>query len=193
MGRERKAPSEFVRDRGRGHGTCEHGIGAAVGSTRRTIYNTRTLQQRIGHKSEGEGAPVQISGDEDRYPGPYERLVSRTVEHHGSAYSALCVADVVKVRVDQCDVARVLLRGCGETEEREGRKTWTTSTREARAGFEGRVREPKRVGFKEGQCGAVGIMSGAIIDMWVAGWVVIRGEWRKFGERRHLADGRLGD
>ncbi len=109
MGRERKAPSEFVRDRGRGHGTCEHGIGAAVGSARRTTYNTRTLQQRIRHKSEGECAPVQISGDEERYPGPYERLVSRMVEHHRSAYSALRVANVVKVRVDQCDVARVLL------------------------------------------------------------------------------------
>jgi len=117
MGRERKAPSEFVRDRGRGHGTCEYGIGTVVGSARRTIYNTSILQQRIRHKSEGESAPVQISGDKDRYPGPYERLVSRTVEHHGSAYSALRVANVVKVRVDQCDVTRVLLRGCGETEE----------------------------------------------------------------------------
>lgn len=176
MGRERKAPSEFVRDRGRGHGTCEYGIGTVVGSARRTIYNTSILQQRIRHKSEGESAPVQISGDKDRYPGPYERLVSRTVEHHGSAYSALRVANVVKVRVDQCDVTRVLLRGCGETEEREGRKTWTTSTRKARAGFEGCVREPKRVGFKEGQCGAARGMSGAIIGMCVVGWVVIRGE-----------------
>jgi len=177
MGRERKVPSEFVRDRGRGHGTCEHGIGAAVGSTRRTIYNTRTLQKRIRHESEGECTPVQISGDEERYPGPYERLVSRTVEHHGSAYSALRVANVVKVRVDQRDVARVLLRGCGKPEEREGRKTWTTGTREARAGFEGCVREPKRVGFEEGQCGAVHGMSRVIVGMCVVGWVVIRGEW----------------
>jgi hypothetical protein len=57
--------------------------------------------------------PVQISGDENRYPGPYERLVSGTVEHHGGAELALGVADVVKVSVDQRDV--LLLRGCGET------------------------------------------------------------------------------
>jgi hypothetical protein len=38
------------------------------------------------------------------------------------------VTKTVKVRVDQCDVAKVLFRSSGETEEHKGRKTWTTST-----------------------------------------------------------------
>jgi hypothetical protein len=52
------------------------------------------------------------------------------MEHDGCAEPALRVADVVEMRIDQCEFARVLLRGCGETEEREGRKAWTTGTRE---------------------------------------------------------------
>lgn len=39
-GRKREAPSELVRDRGRGYDACEHGIGAAVGSARRTTHST---------------------------------------------------------------------------------------------------------------------------------------------------------
>jgi len=52
------------------------------------------------------------------------------MEHHGRAEPALRVADVVEMRVDQREFTGVLLRGCGETEEREGRNAWTTGTRE---------------------------------------------------------------
>jgi hypothetical protein len=63
---------------------------------------------------------------------------------------------VVEVSVDQHDIAmRLLLRGRGETESREGRKAWTTGTREERAWSEGRVGKPKRIGFEEGEFGAV--------------------------------------
>jgi hypothetical protein len=82
--------------------------------------------------------------------------MSRSVEHHGGAEPALRVADVVKVSVDQRDVARgVFLRGSGETEEREGREARTAGAREERAWLEGRVGEPKRIGFEEDERGAV--------------------------------------
>ena len=83
--------------------------------------------------------------------------MSRSVEHHGGAELALGVADVVKVSIDQRDMARWLVILCirGETEECEGRETWTTGTREERAWLEGRVGEPKRIGFEEDECGAV--------------------------------------
>ena len=107
--------------------------------------------------------PVQISGDKDRYSGPDERLISRSVEHHGCAEPALRVADVVKVSIDQRDITRwLLLHRCGVTEEREGRKARTTGTREERAWLEGCVGEPKRIGFKEDECGAVRVISVAI-------------------------------
>jgi hypothetical protein len=52
------------------------------------------------------------------------------MEHDGCAEPALRVADVVEMRVDQREFAGVILRGCGETEEREGRNAWTIGTRE---------------------------------------------------------------
>jgi hypothetical protein len=42
-GMEREALSELVRDRGQGRGACEHGIGAAVGSARRTACSTMDI------------------------------------------------------------------------------------------------------------------------------------------------------
>jgi hypothetical protein len=105
---EREAPSELVRDRGQGRGACEHGIGATVGCARRTTCDTMDVitASMSNRDTRGEGGewrnelPVQISGDKDRYAGPDERLMSRSVEHHGGAKPALRVADMVKVSVD---------------------------------------------------------------------------------------------
>jgi hypothetical protein len=108
------------------------------------------------------------------------------MEHHSRAEPALRVADVVEMRVDQREFTGVLLRGCGETEEREGRNAWTTGTRENWAGFEGGVGEPKRVSFKKSECGAVRGMSVAIVGVRVVGWAVMKGV-----EGRPLVDGRL--
>lgn len=82
--------------------------------------------------------------------------MTRAVEDHGCAELALRFADVVEVHVDQGNVAGgLLLRGCGGAEEGEGRKAFTTSPGEARARFEGRVGEPKRIGFEKGEYGTV--------------------------------------
>jgi len=124
------------------------------------ITSNRDVRARGEWRNE---LPVQISGDKDRYAGPDERLMSRSMEHHGGAEPALRVADVVKVSIDQRDIAMwLLLRGRGETESREGRKARTTGTREERAWSEGRVGKPKRIGFEEGECGAVRGISVAI-------------------------------
>jgi len=56
--------------------------------------------------------------------------MARTMEHHGCAAPALRVADVVEMCVDHREFAGVLLRGCGGTEQHEGRNAWITGTRE---------------------------------------------------------------
>jgi len=102
------------------------------------------------------------------------------MEQHGCAELALRVAGVVEVRVDERHVAGVVPRGCGETEEGEGRKTGRAGTREERAGFEGRVGEPKGVCLEKGECSAARRISGVFRE---EGW----GDDVKGGERDWIA------